>query len=202
MSNQAVNLVKKHRVGSPTKKSVLLALADYADTDWSTFAGQDRIAAETELSVRTVRTALADLEEAGLITRRIRHRRRGRGRTSDYTTLQVAAIARLPLIEHPVDNPTTNRQELPVEASTNRQLTTTNRQLSPDQPAAAAGEPSEEPLEEPETNRQELPVERFDPVDNHIHEFEVIPGPPDREYRACRHCGVGPQASRTLGVDL
>lgn len=202
MSNDAVNLVKKHRVGSPARKSVLLVLADYADTDWSTFAGQERLAAETELGVRTVRRALAELEEAGLIIRRARHNRRGRGRTSDFTTLQYAAIARLPLVEEAVDNSTTNRPERPVNPRPTGQIGTTNRPERPDQPATVAGEPSEEPSEELETNRPERPVKTGRPVDNHIHEFGVIPGPPGREYRACRHCGVGPQATDQLGVDL
>lgn len=201
MSNQAVNLVKKHRVGSPTKKSVLLALADYADVDWSTFAGQERIAAETELSVRTVRNALTALEEEGLIVRRIRHRRRGRGRTSDYTTIIPAAIAALPLTTEPVDNSTTNRHEMPVKASTNRQLTTTNRHDVPDQPAPGAGEPSENHQKNQATNRHEVPVKGSRPVDNHVHEFEVVTRLGDRDYRACRICGVGPHAVNTLGVE-
>ena len=199
MSIQALNLVLEHQVGSWTKKAVLLCLANHCDTDWSTFVGQARIAAEMELAERTVRRALADLEEEGLIVRRARHRRRGRGRTSDYTTIIPAAIRALPRIAEPVDNPHDQPAPDAGESSTNRTETTTNRPHRPDQPAPGAGEPSENHQKNQATNRTDVPVET---VGDHIHEFEVVTRLGDRDYRACRVCGFGPHAVATLGVEV
>lgn len=95
MSTDAITLVKSRRVGSPTTKAVLFVLADYADAEWSSFVGQKRLAAETELTDRTVRTALAELEGRGLIVRQSRHRSDGT-RTSDRIVLRSDAIGELP----------------------------------------------------------------------------------------------------------
>ena len=95
MSTQAINLVKSHTVGSPTAKVVLLILADYADADWSAFASQKRIAAEAEVSERTVRRTLTDLVEMGILRRERRHRTDG-SRTSDRLVLVADEISRLP----------------------------------------------------------------------------------------------------------
>lgn len=73
---------KAATVGSPTRKAVLLVLADYADEAGSCFPGQETLARITELGVRTVRRALAELEDAGVIRREERRRPDGL-RTSD-----------------------------------------------------------------------------------------------------------------------
>ncbi|HEX7099634.1 MAG TPA: helix-turn-helix domain-containing protein [Acidimicrobiia bacterium] len=200
MSIQALNLVLERQVGSATKKSVLLCLANHADSDWATFVGQDRIAAQTELSVRTVRKALAELEEEGLIARRIRHRSTGRGRTSDYTTLMVAAIQALP------KTPAVTLPDQPAGdagyTATNRHLVSINRHVVPDQPAPAAGEPSDN--HQKNLGDQPAGDAGYTPegLQDHIHEFETIRTIGDREYKACKLCGVGPHLAGALGVEI
>lgn len=95
MSTDAISLVKSRYVGSPTVKAILFVLADYADAEWSTFVGQKRLAAEVETTDRTIRNALSDLEDRGLIRRERRHRQDG-SRTSDRIHLVRNAIENLP----------------------------------------------------------------------------------------------------------
>lgn len=82
----------------------MYVLADMASrAGWSTFVGQRRLAGQTELSVRTVRRVLQDLERDGLI----RRERRGdihRGRQTDVTVLVRRAIASLPLVTDEVSD--------------------------------------------------------------------------------------------------
>lgn len=70
------------------QKFVLVALADMADEHLSCFPGQKRIAVMVGSSERTVRRALADLEELGLIEREARRSDVGY-RTSDRYVLKV-----------------------------------------------------------------------------------------------------------------
>lgn len=72
------------RTGSPARKAVLMNLADRADEAWSCFPGQKRIADDTELGERTVRRALDDLTEAGLILRHHRRRKDGSWTSDRY----------------------------------------------------------------------------------------------------------------------
>lgn len=95
MSNHALSLVKSRTFGSTVRKAIALVLADYADAEWSTFAGQKLIAAEAETTDRTVRTVLADFEEQGLISREQRRRDDGY-RTSDRIVMNADAIEALP----------------------------------------------------------------------------------------------------------
>lgn len=83
MSAEALNWAKNFEVASPTQKAVLLILADYADSEWSCFPGQETIARMACTSVRTVRRIMVEWEEAGLISRQHRKAKEGRGRTSD-----------------------------------------------------------------------------------------------------------------------
>src|SRR5688572_16061958 len=84
MSFQAMNWAREIRTGSPALKAVLLAVANYADADGSCWPSQERIAHDTELTDRTVRTALKELEARGFLTR---EERRARGRRSDLIRL-------------------------------------------------------------------------------------------------------------------
>lgn len=68
--------------GSPTRKVLMLLVADYADEDWSCYPGQATLAERTELGERTVRRLLAELEEEGWLRRERRQRPDGY-RTSD-----------------------------------------------------------------------------------------------------------------------
>jgi hypothetical protein len=73
----------------------MLALADYASADLSTFVGQARLAAETELGERTVRRIIASLVSAGILRRELRYGN-ARGRRTNQLVLTAAAIADLP----------------------------------------------------------------------------------------------------------
>lgn len=83
MSIEALMWAKQHKTGSPTRKAILIILANYADERWSCYPSQETIAEQAECSSRTVRTVLAEWESTGLISREVRMKDHGRGRTSD-----------------------------------------------------------------------------------------------------------------------
>jgi DNA-binding transcriptional ArsR family regulator len=88
MSVQALSWAQVQKTGSPTRKLVLLALADFADdrhVAWPSIASLSSIA---EASPRTIQRALSDLEELGLIERVGRHRHDG-AQTSNRFLLRV-----------------------------------------------------------------------------------------------------------------
>jgi DNA-binding transcriptional ArsR family regulator len=86
MTYKVMTWAVEQRTGSPTRKAVLMNLADRADGAWLCWPGQKLIAKDTELGERTVRRALDDLEQAGLI-RRYRHRRKDGSWSSDRYVL-------------------------------------------------------------------------------------------------------------------
>ena len=86
-------------VGSSTAKAVLLALAYYADEDGCCWPSQETVAKDTEFTSRAVRSAIAKLEDLGLIRCEKRHRKDG-SRASDTITLKVGSEP--------------NRKEIPV----------------------------------------------------------------------------------------
>ena len=68
----------------PGPKLVLLALADHANGQTGLcIPGQRLLAEQCSMSVRTVQRHLQSLEQSGLLTREMRMRGDGRGRTSD-----------------------------------------------------------------------------------------------------------------------
>ncbi|GAA2171123.1 hypothetical protein GCM10009846_03870 [Agrococcus versicolor] len=75
---------------SPAAHHVLLALAEFADKHGLCFPSQATLAAKTGRGERTVRRALHELEEAGLI-KRSRRRRMDGSRTSDEFRLLLGA---------------------------------------------------------------------------------------------------------------
>lgn len=83
MSSDALNWAKQIKVGNGNRKAVLMILADYADEQGSCYPGQWRIAEEAEVGERTVRRILSEFEEMGVLYRKARIRKEGRGRTSD-----------------------------------------------------------------------------------------------------------------------
>ena len=88
MSVFASKWAKRQRVRS-TCKLVLTTLADFADAKGCCWPAQGRLAAETNLAVRTVRLALAEMSAAGMIVRS--HRGNGAGgRTTDLIELVLA----------------------------------------------------------------------------------------------------------------
>lgn len=82
---------RQQRAGSAARKAVLLVLADRAkDQTWEVWAGQEALAAEADVSERTVRAVLAEFERWGVIERTKRRRPDGY-RTSDVIRLKVGA---------------------------------------------------------------------------------------------------------------
>lgn len=95
MSTEAQTWAKEVKVQSPVAKCILMILANYADREGRTFAGQERLAHESECSERTVREWLVKFEQTGLIRREQRRRENG-SRTSDFIILQLDAGEKLP----------------------------------------------------------------------------------------------------------
>jgi hypothetical protein len=132
MSLDALTWAVRTRFGSPSRKAVMIVLANYADEDWSCFPGQALIAAGTEMTDRSIRRILTDLEAEGWIARTRRHRSDG-SRTSDrYTLLPDRMSAHPPRDLPDIDDPA-------------------YRTSTPDLPDTVSGqeEPSEEPPVKP-----------------------------------------------------
>jgi DNA-binding transcriptional ArsR family regulator len=84
----------KQRTGSATKKAVLMALANAASHHTATCEPKiNLLAEETELNERTVRRALDDLAEAGLIEREMRHKANGHRAGYVYSFPRLADTA-------------------------------------------------------------------------------------------------------------
>lgn len=77
------------KTGSATVKSVLLAVANYADEEGICWPSQDQLAEDTELSRHSIMRAMDQLEDMGLVTRERRHRGDG-SRTSDLIVLDLS----------------------------------------------------------------------------------------------------------------
>jgi len=143
MSNAALNWAFKASI--PTgPKFVLVALADHAGVDgdtgrMETTAGQQTLAEETSMSVRSVARHLAWLEEQGLISREQRRRPDGY-RTSDATILHTDSPAT-------VSGDTVSPDRLSPD--TDGDLTGQIRQISPDTVSGVKKNPQYEPSVEP-----------------------------------------------------
>lgn len=105
MSVQVISEVKRRAIpGGATAKLLLLCLADYADSDWSCWPSQERLAAEVQVSVRSLNRHLGALKDLGLISSE--RRMDGQRRMSDLLTIDHDALVDLPLAVHgPVDKP-------------------------------------------------------------------------------------------------
>jgi hypothetical protein len=110
MSFEAQAWARTVRCGSPTKKAVLMDIANnYNNIERCAWTSQKRIAFNTELSERAVRGALSDLEDMKIIWRK------SRKNTTDLIFLSMPdpdegkfAVARRP------DNDNQQRQQMPV----------------------------------------------------------------------------------------
>lgn len=100
MSVQALSCAFAIRGITSSEKLVLLALANFANEKMECWPSQERIAADTELSERTVWAALNKLEALGMLTRERRKRPDGT-RSTDKFTLHFSPIVR----SEPVANP-------------------------------------------------------------------------------------------------
>jgi hypothetical protein len=87
MSHLATAWAYRQKIKVSGRKFVLVALADFADEQWSCFPGQERLAAMTGQDVRSVRRHMIELEKDGLISRESRFLANGQ-RTSDRYRLQ------------------------------------------------------------------------------------------------------------------
>ena len=142
MSNDVLNWAKLVTAGGQTRKAVLLLLADYADEKGRAWPSQETVAAVLEMGERTVRAAIKDLIEAGIITRKPRWRPDGT-RGTDVLKFDMDLV---------------NRREVPVnlqaatEAKSTGKSRQINRQERPNQPAADAANPlqGEPPQEIPQ----------------------------------------------------
>lgn len=93
MSVAAITWAMQRRLGSATLKYVLLALANHADDDGKCWPSQEHLAGTTELSIRSVRRSLVELEERCLIHREERPRRDDKTRRSDLIQLRLYAAS-------------------------------------------------------------------------------------------------------------
>ena len=131
MSNEAINWAYRQDGLSCGAKFVLVALADFADHEWSCFPSQERLAHMTGQSVRSVHNHLKTLTEAGYVTREPRRGASGQ-RTSDRYYLQPANLA--------------GSRNQPAD------LTEPTGKSGTNQPATVA----EEPLENPQEPKSDL----------------------------------------------
>lgn len=68
MSWRATSWAKQVVTGSPAKKAVLMIIAEHADQWGYAWAGQQLIADEAEVNIRTVQRHVSDLDAAGFLT--------------------------------------------------------------------------------------------------------------------------------------
>ena len=90
MSYSAMAWARSIKTGSATVKSVLLAVANYADEEGICWPSQEQLADDTELSRHSIMRALDQLEDMGLMSRDRRHRKDG-SRTSDLITRDLSS---------------------------------------------------------------------------------------------------------------
>ena len=140
MSNQAITAVSNRVIpGGASAKLVMLCLADHASKEgWSCFPSTGRLAAESQLSERSVGGILRGFEEGGLLHRE--RRMDGRRRLSDLIVLHRDSILDLPLhafhdalagrdgkgskvVEQEVANQEPSNQEPANDRVRNRQMT-------------------------------------------------------------------------------
>jgi hypothetical protein len=117
MSLDATRWAWRVPVKTAGQRLVLLNLADRANENGQCWPSQKRIARDTCLGERSVRSRLAELQALGLIRRQ--HRSSGAGKTSDLTTLLMegeahAAAAATPA-HKPANHAASNRRDLPLD---------------------------------------------------------------------------------------
>ncbi|MFB9149548.1 helix-turn-helix domain-containing protein [Roseovarius ramblicola] len=96
MSNVAAGLVQRRRTGGPSTKAVLTFMATCASDDGSgIWTSKTNMAADLEMSKRTVQRAVQDLCDAGLVSECGRKKCRN-GYTVEYR-IDLAAVEKLPL---------------------------------------------------------------------------------------------------------
>jgi hypothetical protein len=100
MSHQATAWALEVRVGDPTLKALLMAIAHRADrVTWSCWPSLDCLAYDTEVSKRTIQRRLDELQERGFI--KIEKRRRPDG-TQDSSLITITG-GQIVTLQPPVD---------------------------------------------------------------------------------------------------
>jgi len=94
MSYKVTALIRSRKVGSPTRKCILLVMSDVANHDGSdVWISTQTMANETEVSQRTIKRQLKDMEAEGILIRRGKKPCMG-GHTVNYQ-INIAAISKL-----------------------------------------------------------------------------------------------------------
>ncbi|WP_292477395.1 helix-turn-helix domain-containing protein [Mesorhizobium sp.] len=143
MSWQATAWVSSIEAGGASGKLLLYALANYADENGRTFAGDERIMRDTELSERAVRDWKRKLVEAGLISI---ERRRRPGGDFDLDVIQLAMGAAQP----PANS----------AGGATGKYCRDHRQMTPPPPANGAVPPTPPYKDEPPVEPPIEPIER------------------------------------------
>ncbi|WP_292163235.1 helix-turn-helix domain-containing protein [Mesorhizobium sp.] len=143
MSWQATAWVSSIEAGGASGKLLLYALANYADENGRTFAGDERIMRDTELSERAVRDWKRKLVEAGLISI---ERRRRPGGDFDLDVIQLAMGG----VEPPANS----------AGSATGKSCRDHRQMTPPPPANGAVPPAPPYKAEPSVEPPVEPIER------------------------------------------
>ena len=150
MSFAALDWAWKVRTGNAGRKAVLMALAQFADEDGVCYPGQETLATHTELSARSVRDHLAQLEADGLLVRTERRWADSKKRRTDLYQLQIGHFP----------EPSTSRKKSPVGG--NEPPEESSGSSDGAAPAAAAGVDAggavDSSSDEQPTNRKKLPV--------------------------------------------
>lgn len=118
MSIEAMNFAYSQTVGSPTRKAVLVTLANMADHQGKCFPSIQYIANRTELTTRSVQLNLRQLESAGFIRTLPR-----KGKTGNKSNVYVIDLSGVNVIQEGV-----NITTLPPEP--NAPITIINNQLT------------------------------------------------------------------------
>lgn len=118
MSVAVMTLVFSRRFGSANRKAVALKLADWADDDGSrVFPSLNRVAAECEMSERTVRRIVRQFESEGILTPVV-NGGKGPGHTNHWI-MNLGAIEDLPITRSKADTMTALRRSPTTEKAVN-----------------------------------------------------------------------------------
>lgn len=147
MSVEATRWAAKQRTKGASRKAVLMALADFSDAQGICWPSQAKLADYLQLTDRTVRAALADLEAQGII---MRFSKRNADGTRGLDKIQVCLTEELREIAasrsqrkgFPVEQPPENNGRTTGKTQQNHRKSTTQP------PETVSGqEPPREPLE-------------------------------------------------------
>ncbi|WP_367715137.1 helix-turn-helix domain-containing protein [Nitratireductor sp. GISD-1A_MAKvit] len=186
MSIEAIKAVSQADIRPCGRKFTLLALADFADANWSCFPKTATLASYTGQSDRAVRTHLAELEKEGFLTR-FRPRRED-GKLAGYR--YKLQRQKLP-VEAPVDGEIDQWQNLP-EAETAIGETCQNQRQNSPKPAANISETSGRIFR---NQRKSLPV-----INPHLNPQEKIASSLRSE--ACQQQAVSADVQSEIFIHL